>query len=164
MLTVVNDSNGKIESLPRDGRQMLSEDERHKMISTIHSMVFWVGVIVPEFEMVGDQEIELRDIVYDLSTKKDLTPEDITRIDNLFAMIKTRERELEHKLAHDPMTLDAAKELMDEIRGLLRAMDDLRFAEIDDHAEVGKEEVLARVKDAQRWKDFVDQIKPTKHP
>ena len=127
-------------------------------------MVFWVGVIVPEFEMVGDQEIELRDIVYDLSTKKDLTPEDITRIDNLFAMIKTRERELEHKLAHDPMTLDAAKELMDEIRGLLRAMDDLRFAEIDDHAEVGKEEVLARVKDAQRWKDFVDQIKPTKHP
>ncbi|MBE0518143.1 MAG: hypothetical protein IH630_02815 [Thermoplasmata archaeon] len=161
---MVGDSDERPESLLSDGRQMLSEEERHKMISTIHSMVFWVGVLVPEYEVVGDQEIELRDIVYDLSTKNDLTLEDIARIDNLFGLIKTRERELEHKLAHDPMTLDAAKALMDEIRGLLRAMDDLRFAETDDHVEVGKAEVLSRVKDAQRWKNFVDQIKPTKHP
>ena len=164
MFIVVDKPDDKIEGPPRDGRQMLSEDERHKMISTIHSMVFWVGVLVPEYEIVGDEEIELRDVVYDLTTKKDLTADDIARIDNLFGLIKTRERELERKLAHDPMTLDAAKELMDEIRGLLRAMDDLRFAETDDHVEVGKAEVLSRVKDAQRWKDFVDQIKPTKHP
>ncbi|MBU1158892.1 MAG: hypothetical protein KKE24_06110 [Candidatus Thermoplasmatota archaeon] len=161
---MVGDSDERPESLLSDGRQMLTESERHKMMSTIHSMVFWVGVLIPEYEIIGDEAIELRDIVYDLTTKKDLTAEDIAKIEKLFGMIKTRERELEHKLAHDPMTMEAAKALMDEIRGLLRAMDDLRFAETDDHAEVGKEEVLARVKDAQRWKDFVDQIKPTKHP
>lgn len=145
-----------------DGRRLLTSEEREKMIATIHSMVFWVGVLVPEWEIVGDREMELREIVYRLSTKEHLTDEDIGMIDRLVKTLEVREKELESKLAHDPMTVDAAKALGEEIRGLLKAIYDLRSAETDDHASVGKDEVMARVDDARRWKDFVEQIKPPK--
>lgn len=145
-----------------DGRRLLTEEERSKMFATIHSMVFWVGVLIPEWELVGDREIELREVVYRLTTKDHLDDEDTARIDSLVEQLKTRERELERELSHDPMSLDAAKALMAEIRGLLRAIDDLRNAETDDHASVGKDEVMSRVHDARRWKDFIEQIKPAK--
>lgn len=143
-----------------DGRRLLTSEEREKMIATIHSMVFWVGVLVPEWEIVGDVEMELRETVYRLSTKENLTDEDIGRIDKLVKALEVREKELENKLAHDPMTVDAAKALGEETRGLLKAIYDLRSAETDDHASAGKDEVMARVEDARRWKDFVEQIKP----
>lgn len=145
-----------------DGRRLLTSEEREKMVATIHSMVFWVGVLVPEWEIIGDREMELRETVYRLSTKEHLTDEDIGRIDKLVKMLQVREKELEGKLVHDPMTVDAAKALGEEIRGLLKAIYDLRSAETDDHASVGKDEVMARVEDARRWKDFVEQIKPPK--
>lgn len=144
---------------PVDGRRLLTPDERERMIATIHSMVFWVGVLIPEWEVVGDREVELRETVFRLSTKENLTDEDIRRMDALVDMLKVRERELEGRLAQDEMTVDAAKALMEEIRGLLKAIDDLRSAETDEHASVNKEEVMARVKDAKRWKDFIDQIR-----
>lgn len=144
-----------------DGRRLLTEEERGRMMATIHSMVFWVGVLIPEWELVGDKEVELRDTVFRLTTKDDLSPEDIKRIDDLVAVLTTRERELEKKLAHDPMTVDAAKALLEEIRGLLKAIDDLRSAETDEHASVGRNEVLSRMEDAKRWKEFVERIKPS---
>lgn len=147
-----------------DGRRLLAEDERERMVATLHSLVFWVGVLIPEWELVGDREIELREIVYRLTTKEHLTEEDVQRIGDLVGLLGAREKELERKLAHDPMTVDAAKALLDETRGLLKAIDDLRSAETDEHASVGKDEVMARIKDARRWKEFVEQIRPPGKP
>jgi hypothetical protein len=143
-----------------DGRRLLTKDERDRMMATLHSMVFWVGVLIPEWELVGDREIELRETVFRLTTKDELTPEDLGRIDGLVALLSEREKELERKLAHDAMTVDAAKALLEEVRGLLKAIDDLRSAETDEHASVGKQEVLSRMDDARRWKEFVESVKP----
>lgn len=145
---------------PVDGRRLLTKEERDRMFATIHSMVFWVGVLIPEWELVGDHEVELRETVFRLTTKDHLAPEDLERIDGLVTLLNAREKELERKLAHDPMTVDAAKALLEEIRGLLKAIDDLRSAETDERASVGKEEVLSRMDDARRWKEFVESIKP----
>jgi len=131
-------------------------------MATIHSMVFWVGVLIPEWELVGGHEVELRETVYRLTTKVHLTDEDIQRIDSLSKLLIAREKMLERKLAHDPMTVDAAKVLMEEIRGLLRAVDDLRSAETEELASVVKDEVMARIEDARRWKDFIEKVKPPK--
>ena len=43
------------------------------MMATVHSMVFWVGVLIPEWELVGGHEVELRETVYRLTTKEHLT-------------------------------------------------------------------------------------------
>ena len=143
-----------------DGHRLLTEAERGKMISTIHSMVFWVGVLIPRYQLVGGLEVELRDTVYRLTTKEHLSPDDVERLDRLLVQLRVREKELEHSLEHDRMTVDAAKSLVERIRGLLKAMDDLRFAESEDHALAKKDEVVARLEDARRWHDFMKQVRP----
>ena len=145
-----------------DGRRLLTDDEREKMISTIHSMVFWVGILVPEFEMIEDHEIELRETVYRLTTKERLTGEDRVRIESLVESLRNKERALELRLKHDAMTVDSAKALMEEIRGLLKAIDELRYAESVEQAHVGRDEVLSRVEDARRWHRFIQDLNPSR--
>ncbi|MCU0852633.1 MAG: DUF5788 family protein [Thermoplasmata archaeon] len=139
-----------------DARALLTPEDRAKMIARIHSLVYWVGMLIPEREVLGDTEIDLREVVYDLTNKDQLTPEDVARVNELIRLLKERERSLEHSLAHDPMTLDAAKELLEEICGLLRAIDELRSVETTEKAEFRKAEMMSRIEDAKRWQKFVE--------
>ena len=145
-----------------DARLLLTGEDRAKMIARIHSLVYWVGMLIPEHEILGDLEIDLRETVYNLTSKEKLTPEDIAQVNELIHHLKAKERELEKKLAHDPMTLNSAKELLEETCGLLRAIDELRSVETPEKAEFRKKEVLSRVEDAKRWQKFVESIMPTK--
>lgn len=145
-----------------DARLLLTGEDRAKMIARIHSLVYWVGMLIPEHEMLGDSEIDLREVVYNLTSKEKLTPEDIAQVNELIHYLRAKERELETKLAHDPMTLNSAKELLEETCGLLRAIDELRSVETPEKAEFQKREVLSRVEDAKRWQKFVESIMPAK--
>jgi len=145
-----------------DARLLLTGEDRAKMIARIHSLVYWVGMLIPEHEMLGDSEIDLREIVYNLTSKEKLTPEDIAQVNQLIHHLKAKERELEKKLAHDPMTLNSAKELLEETCGLLRAIDELRSVETPEKAEFRKRDLLSRVEDAKRWQKFVESIMPAR--
>lgn len=145
-----------------DGRLLLTGEDRAKMIARIHSLVYWVGMLIPEHEVLGDSEIDLREIVYNLTNKEKLTRDDITQVNELISRLKAKERELEKRLAHDPMTLNSAKELLEETCGLLRAIDELRSVETPEKAEFRKKDLLSRVEDAKRWQRFVESITPTK--
>ena len=142
-----------------DARKLLTPDERAKMLARIHSLVYWVGMLIPEKELLGDSEIDLREVVYDLTNKEDLTDEDVKKVHELIALLKSKEKSLEKKLANDPMNVEAAKNLLEEICGLLRAIDELRSVESVEKAEFSKKEVMSRVEDAKRWQKFVDAIK-----
>ena len=142
-----------------DARTLLTPEDRAKMLARIHSLVYWVGMLIPERELLGDSEIDLREIVYDLTNKEHLTPEDVARVNELIRLIKEKERSLERSLANDPMTLETAKELLEEICGLLRAIDELRSVETAEKAEFRKAEVMSRIEDAKRWQKFVESIK-----
>ncbi len=141
-----------------DARRLLSPEERAKMIARIHSLVYWVGMLIPEQEILGDSEIDLREVVYDLTTKEDLTSEDVARVHRLIDLLKQKARSLETRLAKDPMTVNTAKDTLEEICGLLRAIDELRSVETVEKAEFRKQEVMSRFEDAKRWKHFVDAI------
>ena len=145
-----------------DARRLLTEEDRQKMMTTIHSMVFWVGVLVPEYEMLDDHMVELRDMVFRLITKEHLSEADRAEIEELIATLKRKEHDLEHKLQHDPMTVQAGKALMEEIRGILKAIDELRYAESEEEADFGAKHVMSKVEDARRWNKFVEQIRPPK--
>jgi len=142
-----------------DARKLLTPDDRAKMLARIHSLVYWVGMLIPERELLGDSEIDLREVVYDLTNKDDLAPEDIAKVHELIALLKAKEKDLERRLAHDPMSIGTAKDLLDEICGLLRAIDELRSVESPEKAEFRKQEVMSKVEDAKRWQKFVDAIK-----
>jgi hypothetical protein len=142
-----------------DARRLLSPDDRAKMLARIHSLVYWVGMLIPERELLGDSEIDLREVVYDLTNKDDLTKEDVEKVHELISLLKDKERGLETRLAHDPMNVETAKDLLEETCGLLRAIDELRSVESVEKAEFRKQEVMSRVEDAKRWQKFVEAIK-----
>lgn len=141
-----------------DARRLLTPDERAKMIARIHSLVYWVGMLIPEHELLGDSEIDLREVVYDLTNKEHLSEEDVAKVNDLIALLKGKEHDLEKKLVHDPMSVETAKNLLEEICGLLRAIDELRSVESMEKAEFRMSEVMRRIEDAKRWQKFVDAI------
>lgn len=150
------------EDAPIDARNLLSSEERAKMISRIHSLVYWVGMLIPERELLEGSEIDLREVVYNLTSKEKLTVEDVQEANDLIAQLRERERELESQLSHDQMSRDTAKGILEEICGLLRAIDELRSSESAERAEFKKKALLSRVEDAKRWQKFVESIKVTK--
>ena len=145
-----------------DARNLLSNEERAKMISRIHSLVYWVGMLIPERELLDGSEIDLREVVYNLTSKEKLTVEDVQEANDLIAHLKEREHELEAQLSHDQMTRDTAKGILEEICGLLRAIDELRSAENAERAEFKKEALMSKIEDAKRWQRFVESIKVAK--
>ncbi len=145
-----------------DARRLLTEDERAMLLSRIHSLVYWVGMLIPEHEILGGSGIDLRELVYNLTSKERLTPEETAQVDQLIQLIRAKEHVLEERLAHDPMTLDTAKAMVEETCGLLRAVDELRTVETKEKAEFRKAEVIGRLDDAKRWQSFVESISPAK--
>jgi len=116
-------------------------------------------MLIPEHELLGGSEIDLREVVYNLTSKDQLTSEEIAQVNELIRLIKAKEHVLERRLAHDPMTLDTAKAMVEETCGLLRAIDELRTVETVEKAEFRKADVISRLEDARRWQKFVESIK-----
>ena len=145
-----------------DGVSLLSDEDRAKMLARIHSLVYWVGMLVPEHILLGDSEIDLREVVYNLTTKEKLTPEDVAKVNELIRMLKAKENYVEKVMAHDPMSLETAKALLEETCGLLRAIDELRSVESLEKAEFRRREIMSRIEDAKRWQRFLEAIKPPK--
>jgi hypothetical protein len=143
-----------------DGVSLLSDEDRAKMLARIHSLVYWVGMLIPEHEIIGDSEIDLREVVYNLTTKEKLDLEDVAKINELIQLLKAKERYLEKTLAHDPLSLETAKSLLEETCGLLRAIDELRSVESLEKAEFRKRDIMSRIDDAKRWQKFLEAIKP----
>ncbi len=143
-----------------DARHLLTQEERSKMLSRIHSLVYWVGMLIPEHEILGGSELDLREIVYDITNKEKITPADTAKVNKLIDLLRKKEHDLERRLEHDRMTIDAAKGMLEEICGLLRAVDELKSVESPEKAEFRKNELMTRVEDAKRWQRFVKSIKP----
>jgi hypothetical protein len=143
-----------------DARRLLTPEERAKMLARIHSLVYWVGMLVPERELLAGSEIDLREVVFKLTNKDILTPEEQAQVHELIRLLREKERSLEKRLARDPMTVETAQSLLEEICGLLKAMDELRTVESPERAELRKSELLNRLEDARRWKKFAESIRP----
>jgi hypothetical protein len=141
-----------------NGSEDLSESERKAIISRIHSLIFWVGKFIPQHEIVEGKEIDLRDVIFQFISKEDPSPEEIQGARDLADMLEKKARELEKQIKDDEITRANAYQMLDEICGLLRAVDDLR----NSHGEMAvykKTALMSKVNDERRWLQFVDQIK-----
>src|SRR5512136_35927 len=98
-----------------DARLLLTGEDRAKMLARIHSLVYWVGMLIPEHELLGDSESDRREVVYNLTHNEDLTSADHAKANELIRLLKQKERSLESRLSRDKMPLDAANELLEEI-------------------------------------------------
>ena len=141
-----------------NGSERLSEDERRAIISRIHSLLYWVGMFVPQAEIVDGKRVDLRDVVYQFVSKEEPSLEEVQGAKALSDMLEQKARELELQLKEHDLTKVNAYQLLDETCGLLRAVDELR----NSHGKTAKFKMLAlmaKVNDERRWMQFVEQIK-----
>lgn len=152
--------NAKFKLLPLvDMDGILTEDERRRIIKRLHSMLSWVGSSVPEREIIGGKPIDLRKMVVELISKPRLNKEDFEKARVLAKGIAERERYLEEVIIHGDITEEEALQLLEEARGLLRAMEELRNIQERKKAIETKETLLNKVDDEKRWQQFIGKIK-----
>ena len=138
---------------------VLTEDERRRIIKRLHSLFSWVGSSIPEQEVISGKQMDLRKAVSELITKTELTIEDIEKAWRLARAIAERERYLEKVIISGNITEERALELLEEARGLLRAMDELE--NIGERSQIIEEKAvfMGKVDDEKRWKEFLDRVK-----
>ncbi len=141
-----------------NGSARLTDRERAAIISRIHSLLFWVGKFIPQHEIVQGREIDLRDVIFQFVSKDDPTPDEIQRAKDLADLLETKARALEKEIKDREVTKANAYLMLDEICGLLRAVDDLRNSH-GDVTEYQKTALMVKVNDERRWLQFVDELK-----
>ncbi len=138
---------------------LLTDEERSRILDRAHSVFSWVGNLIPDKEKFDNTEIELRNVVFKLRTKKGITDEDRELASLLVEKIKSRKGELENRLRNDKMTLATAKKLLDEISGLVKAINDLHDVEQSKDLIERKASIMSRVDDEKRWQKYLKRIK-----
>jgi len=138
---------------------LLTEEERQHILSHAHSVFSWVGNLIPDREKFDDTEIDLRNVIFRLRTKKGITDDDRDLARLLIMKIKARKGELENKLKHDQMTLSTAKKLLDEISGLVKAINDLHDVETAEELIERKGAIMNRIDDEKRWQRYLKRLK-----
>jgi hypothetical protein len=138
---------------------ILTEEERGRIIKRLHSMLSWVGSSIPEEEIISGKQIDLRKIIIELISKQELTREDLEKARILAKGIAERERYLEEVITHGDISEEEALQLLDEARGLLRAMEELENIQEKSKALETKQVLLSKVDDEKRWKSFLNKIK-----
>jgi len=141
------------------GDEILSVDERDRILDRAHSVFSWVGNLVPDKENFDGIVVDLRETVFALRTKKELSDTDRQLAHALIEKIRKRKKELEEHLRHDVLTRDLAMNLLDEISGLVKAINDLHDVEFANDLDVRKAEIMNRVNDEKRWQEYLRRLK-----
>jgi cell division protein ZapA (FtsZ GTPase activity inhibitor) len=138
---------------------LLTDGERERILDRAHSVFSWVGNLIPDKEKFDNTEIELRNVIFKLRTKEGITDDDRELARLLIQKIKRRKSELESKLKNDKLTLAAAMKLLDEISGLVKAINDLHDVELSDELIDRKSAIFDRIDDEKRWQKYLKRIK-----
>jgi hypothetical protein len=139
------------------GSSPLTRDDRARIISRIHSLLFWVGEMVPQEIEEGGRSIHLRDVVFRYLTNEHPTEEDRRDAAALAELLDRHVLEIESEIKGGDISRAQACSLMDEARSYLRAVDELLSVQAEE-TEVKRQELMARVEDARRWKHFVERV------
>jgi|WetSurMetagenome_2_1015567.scaffolds.fasta_scaffold48750_3 hypothetical protein len=137
----------------------LTAEERKRILSRFHSLLFWVGEFVPELEEVEGREMPLRDVVFRFITEPYPDEGTVRDARELASVLGRKAQELERDLEVQKMERPTAQRVMHEALGLLRAVDELRNIRPEDQ-EVRAKALMATVNDEKRWLEFVKRTKP----
>jgi hypothetical protein len=138
---------------------ILTEAERKRIIKRLHTILSWVGSHIPEKSMVRGEPLNLRKTVLDLALKEKLTKDDLECAKLLAESLYENEKDLEKEIVSGEISEEKALELLDEARGLLRAIKELEDLEDRSQKLDAKDTLLAKVDDEMRWKHFIDKLK-----
>ena len=136
----------------------LTEEDRRKILARIHSLLYWLGEFIPEEEILEGQKLPLRDIVYQFIIKPNPSDEEVEAALSLANALNKKAKEQEACLQScEGLTKGQAHQIMDEINGLLRAVDEIRHSKGADEM-IKSVALMARVNDEKRWLAFVKEV------
>lgn len=162
-----------------DMGDLLSEDERRRLLASLHRILVWVGVKEPE-ECKIDKEaikeemlkfglterdqppevhpekgtVELHHLIWRLINEKEITEKERKQIEELIDLLGKKEKQEEEILTHETLTCRQARELHDETAGILRTLLDLKdLLKKQEHEFTGK---TAKEK-AKEIRDFANR-------
>jgi hypothetical protein len=170
-------------------KDYLTDEERNKLVSSLHHALVWVGVKEPQeleidksdlrmemekhhqresdlpAEVDGRQgKVELHRLIWRLINEKEITEQERLQIEEMIEVLQRKEKSEEKILKEDTLTSKKAIELHDEAAGIIRAILDLK--DLLKHKEHGSKredatEALIRqkVNEAKRWNHLMDEIK-----
>lgn len=135
----------------------LTEEDRRRILSRIHSLLFWLGKFIPEEELLEGEKVPLREVIFRYITKESPSPEEVQGALDLADTLEAKARQLEKQLNEGILTKGEAHIILDEICGLLRAVDDIRKSR-GANAPIKAKAMMDRVQDERRWLAFVKKI------
>ncbi|HTY47051.1 MAG TPA: DUF5788 family protein [Methanomassiliicoccales archaeon] len=135
----------------------LTDQDRQKILARIHSLLYWLGKFVPEEELLDGKKIKLRDVIHNYVSKANPTPQDVEGAMSLASALEAKARVLEEELRTQNMSKGKAHIILDEICGLMRAVDDIRHAKSSD-AYAKAVALMSKVKDERRWQEFIRKL------
>jgi hypothetical protein len=169
----------------RDISDYLSEEERRRLLSSLHRVLVWVGVKDPEVcriergalkremekfhqtEMDLPPEvdidkciIDLHHLIWRLINESEITDQERVQIEEIIDLLEKKEKAEEEVLLHERLTHSQAKQIYNEAAGVLRSIIDLKdILKKREHTAEDRDRIKARVEDARRWNDFMDKVK-----
>lgn len=139
-------------------RGPLREEDRKRILSRIHSALYWVGKFVPEEEIFEGRTVPLRDVVFRFVSNPSPTDEEVQEALSLANHMERKARSLEEELkTGEGLTKGGAHILLDEICGLLRGVDEVRTATGPD-ASLKAKALMGKVDDERRWQEFLKSV------
>ena len=163
----------------------LNEDERRRLVASLHDFLAWVGVQPPdefkidkelmrkEIEKLDLKEkeippevhldkgiIDLRNLIWRLVNAKELTEREENEIKELINILKAKENQDEETLKGASLTRLQAKQLYNETEAIIRSLLELKdILEKKKANEFEKGDVIKkRVDEIKRWNDYVERI------
>ena len=140
---------------------ILQPEERERIMNRIQSLFNWIGATIPEDIELENKNIKLRKLVSDFITKSEVSDEDKENIRILIKALKKKSLELRQVISTQDISDHEAMVLLDEITGILRAVDKLRNLTEDNEKEIhsGKEDLMRKIDDEKRWLKFTRSMK-----
>ena len=139
-------------------KDCLTPEERAKLLSRFHSLLFWVGEHVPDSEELDGRKVPLKDVVFRFITEMQPSEDTVQSAHELASSLEHKARSLEKDLRLEPMERETAYRVMHEALGLLRAVDELRDIKLKDRILKARD-LMSKVSDEKRWLDFLQKVR-----
>lgn len=138
--------------------QTLTDEERYRILRRLHATLSWVGVQIPDELDLGGDRIALRDLVDRFVFDDFIDEEERAEVLELIDKLEDKAAILEDELAEEDLTLEEAEKILQRAIGVLRAIDELKHLEDEDEWEDRHREIMEKVDDANRWREFTKRV------
>lgn len=172
-------------------KDYLTDEERKKLVFSLHHALVWVGVKEPqelsvdksdlsrEIERFHQTEsdlppevhlrqgmIELHRLIWRLINEKEISDRERIQIEEIIDVLQKKERLEEDALKDESLSIEKARELHDEAAGVIRSILDLKDLLKKRPAalpdDATEELIRQRVNEAKRWNRLIEETKGDK--